>query len=86
MLKDENLNHVTTHRWPPVSYLQEMDEYRRKYKEEKKVEEGNSKEAEEGDLKEVEEGDLKELEEGDSKEKAKPKVLRKKIFSLRGLM
>ena len=78
MLKDENLNHVTTHRWPPVSYLQEMDEYRRKYKEEKKVEEGNSKE--------VEEGDLKEVEEGDSKEKAKPKVLRKKIFSLRGLM
>ena len=34
MLQDENLDHVTTHRWPPVSYEQEMQEYRIKYLEE----------------------------------------------------
>ena len=39
MLKDENLDHVTTHRWPPFSYEEEMDEYRKKYKDK----EGESK-------------------------------------------
>ena len=27
MLKEENLDHVTTHRWPPLAYEQEMEEY-----------------------------------------------------------
>lgn len=34
MLEDKNLDHVTTHRWPPVSYEQEMEEYHKKYLEE----------------------------------------------------
>ena len=46
MLKDENLDHVTTHRWPPVSYEEEMVEYRKKYGNEEKVEEQNSKKKE----------------------------------------
>ena len=39
MLKDENLDHVTAHCWPPVSYEQEIDEYHKKYEDK----EGESK-------------------------------------------
>ena len=34
MIKGTNLNHVTTHRWPPVSYEREMDKYCKKYRNE----------------------------------------------------
>ena len=46
MLQDENLDHVTTHRWPPVSYEQEMEEYRSKY-----IDDEDEEEMEGGELK-----------------------------------
>ena len=54
MLQDENLDHVTTHRWPPVSYEQEMEEYRSKY-----IEYEDEEEMEGGELKKRRRGEKK---------------------------
>lgn len=43
LLQDENLDHVTSHRWPPTSYEQAMEEYTKMYVEESKEEEKDSK-------------------------------------------
>ena len=43
LLQDENLDHVTSHRWPPVSYEQAMEEYTKKYVEDAKEEEKDGK-------------------------------------------
>ena len=40
------MSYVNEHRWPPLSYEQAMDEYRRKYMEEEGEEEENEREGE----------------------------------------
>ena len=49
MLKDENLDHVTTHRWPPVSYEGEMDKYLKEYKDDDEMQEEVEEVEEEGE-------------------------------------
>ena len=34
LLAGDNLDYVNKHRWPPLSYVQAMEEYREKYAEE----------------------------------------------------
>ena len=49
LLEGDNLDHVTQHRWPPVSYEQAMEEYKSKYvkEEEEEEEEGGGEEGSE---------------------------------------
>ena len=47
LLTGDNLDHVTSHRWPPLSYEQAMEEYRKKYLEEEDSEAESSDSCEE---------------------------------------
>lgn len=43
-MADDNLAYVTEHRWPPLSYEQAMEDYRKKYLEDEESGEGDEEE------------------------------------------